>query len=69
MPGELPILSMYRHEVLRPDQRKHELQLFLAPMARYMYVLVAFGNHFGIAPRNVVHHAANRLFVPGNLAG
>ena len=34
-----------------------------------MYVLVAFGNHFGIAPGDVVHHSADRLSVARNLAG
>src|SRR4029079_17937181 len=63
VPGELPVLSMYRHEMARSDERKHELELLLATMAGDMDVLVSFGNDLCVAPRNVIDDPADRLLV------
>ena len=62
MPRELAILPVYRHEVARSDQREHELQLFLAAVARHVHVLRALVHDVGAAPRDVIHHAADAPF-------
>ena len=67
VPGELAVLAVYRHEVARPDQGKHQFQLFLAPMPGNVDVLEAFVDELGAAPGDVVHHPANRLLVARNL--
>ena len=60
---QLAVLAVDRHEVARPDQRQHQLQLFLAAVARDVDVLDALVDDVGAAPREVVHHAADRLLV------
>ena len=57
---------MNRHEVARLHEREHQLQLFLAAVARHVHVLDAFVDDFGAAPRDVIHDAADGLFVAGN---
>ena len=41
VPRELAVLPVYRHEVARPDQREHQLQLFLAAVPGDVDVLHA----------------------------
>ena len=69
VPGQLAVLPMYRHEVLRPDQGQDEFELFLAAVARHMDVLHAGGDDLGPPPGDVVHHPADRLLVAGDLPG
>src|SRR5262245_57272497 len=64
---ELAVLPMYRHEELRPDQRKHELELFRAAVPRDMDVLDALVDDVAPALRDVVHHPPDRLLVPRDL--
>ena len=54
---QLPELAVNRHEIARPDERQHQLQLLLAAVARDVNVLDALVNHVGAAPRDVVDHA------------
>ena len=65
---QLAVFAVDRHEVARPDQRQHQLQLFLAAVAGHVHVLDAFVDDVGAAAREVVHHAADRLLVAGNRA-
>ncbi len=67
MPGELPVLPVYRHEVARPDQRQHELQLFLAAVPGHVDVLDPLVDDLGAAPGDVVHHPADGLLVARDL--
>ena len=52
---------MYRHEVPRPDQGQHQLQLFLAAVAGHVDVFDAFVDDVGAAAGDVVHHPADGL--------
>src|SRR5262249_3523853 len=67
--GELPVLSVYRHEMTRPDERKHELELSLAAMTGDVYVLVSLRNDPGVATSDMVHDPADRFLVAGDFAG
>ena len=60
---QLAVLAVDRHEVARPDQRQHQLQLFLAAVAGDVDVLDALVDHVGAAAGDVVHHPADRLLV------
>ncbi len=65
---ELPVLAVNRHEVTRPNQRQHQLDLFFAAVAGDVDVLDALVNHLGAAAREVVDHPADGLFVARNRA-
>ena len=69
MPGQLPVLPMYRHEVARPDEGKHQFQLLVAAVAGDVDVSRAVGHDLGAAPGDVVHHPADGLLVAGNDPG
>ncbi len=66
MPGKLAVLPVYRHEEARPDQGKHQFQLFLAAMPGHVDVFDPLVNDLGPPPGDVVHHPANRLLVAWN---
>ncbi len=65
---QLAVLAVHRDEEARPHQRQHQLQLFFAAVSRHVHVLDPLVDHVGAAPREVVHHAADRLLVAGNRA-
>ena len=66
VPGKLAVLTVYRHEVARPDQGKHQFQLFLAAMSGNMDVFEAFVDQFGASFGDMVHHPADGLLVARN---
>ena len=66
---ELAVFAVNRHEVARLDERQHQLQLFLAAVAGHVHVFDAFVHDLRAAPRDVIHHAADRLFVSRDRAG
>ena len=54
---QIPVLTVYRHEVARSDQGEHQFQLFDAPMARHVNRSVTLVNDFGPPTGDVVHQA------------
>ena len=68
---ELPIRAMNRNEVSRFDQSHDQLQLFFAGMAAHMDGRLTAVRIIDLrAPAvEVIHHAADRALVAGNLAG
>ena len=63
---QLPVLAVNRHEVARPHERQHQLQLLFAAVPRDVDVLDPLVDDVGAAARDVVDHAADRFLVPGN---
>ena len=69
VPGQLPVLTMYRHEEPRLHEGKHQFQLFLAAVAGDVDVLLAVGDDVGAPAGDVVHHPADGLLVAGDDPG
>ncbi len=67
--GELPELAVHRHEVARPHQRQHQLELVDAAVPRDVDVPRVLGHDLDLALGQVVDHPANRPLVAGNGAG
>ncbi len=63
---QLTILAVDGHEIARPHEREHQLQLFVAAMAGDVHVLDPLVNDVRAAPREMIDHAADRFLVPGN---
>src|SRR6478672_4738603 len=68
MVGELAVFTVSRDEIARLDQRENQLQLLLAAVPGHVHVFRAFVNDVRAAPREVIHHAPDRLFVAGDRA-
>ena len=60
------VLAVDRHEVLRPHQRLHDLQLFLRGVAAHVDVGDAVVEHVRAEPEQVVDRAVHQRLVAGN---
>ena len=65
---QLAVLAVNRHEVARPDQREHQLQLLGAAVSGDVDVLHVGRDDVGAAAGDVAHRAGDRLLVAGNRA-
>ena len=66
--GQVPVLSVYRHEMARSDKREHQLELLGTAVPGHVHRLALFVNHLGAAVRDVIHHPADRPPVTRNRA-
>ena len=64
---KLAVFAVNGHEIAGTDQVQDQLKLFFAGVSRNVYGRPHGAvNQVRPAPRDVIHHAVNRLFVTGD---
>ena len=66
---QVPIFAMHRHEELRPDQGEHQLEVFLAAVARDVHIAQVGVDHIGAQPEKVIDDVVDQLLVTGDRRG